>query len=188
MSKALNQISKSPFARKIEGATLPRRFHQPMFTIYNSRTDLVEHVSHFNHRMAVHSKDEALICLVFPSSLAPVAMKWFDSLRADSIDSFKELTWAFSSHFITCTRVPRRIDSLLSLSMREDETLKTYSDRYWEMFNETNGDFDDVAINTFKVGLPTEHSLRKSLTSKPVTSVRQLMNRINKYKRVEEDQ
>ena len=35
MSKALNQISKSPFTRKIEGAKLPRRFHQTMFTIYN---------------------------------------------------------------------------------------------------------------------------------------------------------
>ena len=45
MSKALNQISKSPFTRKIERAKLPRRFHQPTFTIYNGRTDLVEHVS-----------------------------------------------------------------------------------------------------------------------------------------------
>ena len=45
-----------------------------------------------------------------------------------------------------------------------------------------------MAINTFKVSLPAEHGLRKSLTGKPVTSVRQLMNRIDKYKRVEEDQ
>ena len=40
------------------------------------------------------------------------------------------------------------------------------------MFNEIDGDFDNVAIKTFKVGLPTEHGLRKSLTEKPVTSVR----------------
>ena len=45
-----------------------------------------------------------------------------------------------------------------------------------------------MAINTFKAGLPAEHDLRKSLTSKPVISVRQLMDRIDKYKRVEEDQ
>ena len=45
-----------------------------------------------------------------------------------------------------------------------------------------------MAINTFKVGLPIEHNLRKSLTSKPVTNVIQLMNQIDKYKRVEEDQ
>ena len=56
------------------------------------------------------------------------------------------------------------------------------------MVNEIDGDFDDVAIRTFKVGLPPEHDLRKSLIGKPVTSVRQLMDQIDKYKRVEEDQ
>ena len=45
MSKALNQISMSPFTCKIEGARLPRRFNQPTFTIYNSRTNPVEHIS-----------------------------------------------------------------------------------------------------------------------------------------------
>ena len=60
--------------------------------------------------------------------------------------------------------------------MREGETLKTYSDRYWETFNEINGDFEDVAIRTFKVGLSTEHELRKSLTMKPAQSMRQLMD------------
>ena len=34
------------------------------------------------------------------------------------------------------------------------------------MFNEIDGDFDNVVIRTFKVGLPTEHGLRKSLTEK----------------------
>ena len=56
------------------------------------------------------------------------------------------------------------------------------------MFNEIDGHFDDVAISTFKVGLPAKHGLRKSLTGKSVTSMRQLIDRIDKYKRVEEDQ
>ena len=113
-------------------------------------------------------------------------MRWFNGLRAGSIDSFKELTQVFGSCFITCSKVPRPLASLPSLSMREGETLKTYSDRYWEMFNEIDGNFDDVAISTFKLSLPVEHGLRKSLTGKPVTSVRQLMDRIDKYKRVED--
>ena len=128
------------------------------------------------------------MCKVFPSSLGPVAMRWFDGLRASSIDSFKELTWAFGSRFITCNKVHQPLDSLLSLSMREGETLKTYSDRYWVMFNEIDSDFNDVAIRTFKVGLPVEHGLRKFLTRKPATSVCQLMDWIDKYKLVEEDQ
>ena len=60
--------------------------------MYNGRTDPVQHVSHFIQRMAIHSKNEALICKVFPSSLGHVAMRWFDGLGADFIDSFKELT------------------------------------------------------------------------------------------------
>ena len=138
--------------------------------------------------MAVHSKNEALMCKVFLSSLGPVAMRWFDGLKAGSISSFKELTQTFGSCFITCSRAPRPLASLLSLSMRKGETLKTYLDRYLEMFNEIEGDFKDVAISTFKLGLLAGHGLRKSLTGKPVTSIHQLMDRINKYKRVEEDQ
>ena len=45
MKKALSQISKSPFTRGIEKAKLPRCFHQLVFTMYNGRTDPVEHVS-----------------------------------------------------------------------------------------------------------------------------------------------
>ena len=56
------------------------------------------------------------------------------------------------------------------------------------MFNEIDGDFDELAISSFKLGLLADHGLRKSLTGKPVTSVSQLMDRIDKYKRVEEDQ
>ena len=48
------------------------------------------------------------------------------------------------------------------------------------MFKEIDGDFDDVAIRTFKVGLLAEHGLRKSLTGKPANSVRQFMDRIDK--------
>ena len=76
----------------------------------------------------------------------------------------------------------------MSMSMREGKFVKAYSERHWEMFNEIDGNFDEVAIKTFKVGLPSEHDLRKSLTGKPVTSLRQLIDRVDKYKRIEDDQ
>ena len=147
----------------------------------------MEHVSHFSQKMTVHSRDEALMCKIFPSSLGSMAMRWFNGLKGNSIDSFKKLTQSFGAHFITCSRVSLPLGSLLSMSMRDGETLKAYLDRYWEMFNEIDGSYDDVAISTFKAGLPAEHDLRKSLTSKSVVSVRQLMGRIDKYRRIEED-
>ena len=106
MKKALSQISKSRFTQRIEKVKLPRRFHQPTFVMYNGRMDPAEHVSQFKQKMAVHSQDETLLCRVFPSSLGPMPMRWFDELRTNSINSFKKLTQSFYSRFITCSKVP----------------------------------------------------------------------------------
>ena len=151
INKVLSQVSKSPFMQNIEDASLPRRFNQPTFTVYIGRSNPVKHVSHFNQKMVVHSKDEALMCKIFPSNLGPVAMRWFNGLRANSIDSFKKLTRAFGACFITHNRVSWPLGPLLSMSMREGETLKAYSDRYWEIFNEIDGDYDNVTISTLRL-------------------------------------
>ena len=60
--------------------------------MYNGRIDPVEHVTHFNQRMTVHSKNETLMCKVFSSNLGPVAMRWFDGLGTGSVGSSEELT------------------------------------------------------------------------------------------------
>ena len=56
------------------------------------------------------------------------------------------------------------------------------------MFNKINGSYDDVVISMFKAWLLAKHDLRKSLTGKPVTTVHMLMDMIDKYRRIEEDQ
>ena len=156
--------------------------------MYNGRTDPVEHINQFKKKMAVHAQDEALMCRVFPSNLGPMAMRWFDGLRINSVSSFKKLTQAFCFRFITYSEVPQPLDSLLSMSMREGESVKAYSYRYYEIFNEIDGNFNDVAFKTFKVCLPSEHGLRKALIGKHVTSLRQLLDRVDKYKKIEDDQ
>ena len=60
-------------------------------------------------------------------SLGPVTMRWFDGLRIGSIDFFKELTQAFESRFITYNRVPWSLDSLLSMTMH-DENQQAFKD------------------------------------------------------------
>ena len=91
------------------------------------------------------------MCKIFPSSLGPMVMRWFNGLKENYIDSFKKLTQSFGARFITCSRVPLPLGSLLSMSMRDGKTLKSYSDRYWEMFNEIDGSYDDMAISVSKL-------------------------------------
>ena len=47
------------------------------------------------------------------------------------------------------------------------------------MYNEIDGDFEDVTVRTFKVGLPIEHELRKSLMMKSALNMGQLKDRID---------
>ena len=52
----------------------------------------MEHVSQFNQRMVVHSKNKALMYKVFPSSLGLVAMGWFNSLKVNPVELYRQLT------------------------------------------------------------------------------------------------
>ena len=70
----------------------------------------MKYVSHFNQRMAIHSRNEALMCMVYPSSLRPVAMRWFDGLVEGSIGSYEKLTRAFGARFVSCSRVTKPLD------------------------------------------------------------------------------
>ena len=81
MSKALHQISQSPFSEDIEKTNLPKRFTRPTFIIYDGKMDPVEHVSHYNQSMTIYSKNKALMYKIFHSSLGPITMRWFDGLE-----------------------------------------------------------------------------------------------------------
>ena len=140
--------------KEIEKTDLLRRFTRPTFTIYDGKTDPVEHVSHYNQRMAIYSKNEALMCKIFSSSLSPIVKRWFDGLEKEAIRGYDELIKALKARFVTYSRTPKPFASLLSLEMKEGETLKAYSDWYWELYNEIGGDNEGVAASTFKVGLP----------------------------------
>ena len=96
---------------------------RPPFTIYDGKTDLVEHVSHYIQMMSLYSHNDGLMCKVFLPSLGPTAMRWFNGLRKRSIQNFRELMQAFGARFITCSKVPQPIGSLLSMRMKSGKTL-----------------------------------------------------------------
>ena len=148
----------------------------------------MEHVSDYNQSMAIYSKNEALMCKIFPFSLGSIAMKWFDGLEKGVIRGYDELIKAFGARFVTCSRTPKPFTSLLSLAMKEGETLKAYSNHYWELYNEIGGDNGGIVASTFKVGLLIDSNLRASLALKLVTDMNKLMERVEEYKRLEDDQ
>ncbi|XP_023906073.1 uncharacterized protein LOC112017851 [Quercus suber] len=166
---------------------MPDRFTRPPFNSYGGRMDPVEHVSHYIQMMSLHTRNDALMCKVFPSSLGPTALRWFNGLHKGSIHSFAELIQEFGSRFVTCSREQQPVDALLSMKMRAGETLRDYASRYWELYNKIGGGNEKIAASTFRMGLPEESGLRESLTKKPPEDMRQLIRRIEEYKRLEDE-
>ena len=73
------------------------------------------------------------------------------------------------------------------MSMKEGETLRAYSNRYWELYNEIGGANGQIATSAFKVGFPIDSDLRASLALKPVTDMNKLMEWVEEYKRLEDN-
>jgi len=166
---------------------MPSRFTRPPFISYDGKTSLVEHVSHYIQMISLYNQNDALMCKVFPSSLGPTALRWFNGLRKESIHSFGELIQEFGVQFMTCSQVPRPLDTLLFMKMGAWETLQSYANRYWELYNEIGGGNEKIAASTFRFGLPEDLELRESLTKRPPEDIRQLIRRIEEYKRLEDD-
>ena len=73
------------------------------------------------------------------------------------------------------------------MKMRAGETLRSYANRYWELYNKIGRDNERVAASTFRMGLPEDSGLRESLTKKLPEGMQQLMRRIEEYKRLKDD-
>ena len=154
------------------------RFTRLPFNSYNGKTDPVELISHYIQMMSLHTHNNALMCKVFPLSLGPTALRWFNGLKKDSIHNFFELIQEFGVQFMTCSRVSLPMDALLSMKMGAGETLRNYANRYWELYNEIGGGNEKIAASTFRLGLPEDPVLRDSLTRRPPENMRQLMRHI----------
>ena len=163
------------------------RFTRPPFNSYDGKTDPVEHVSHYIQMMSLHTYNDALMCKVFPSSLGPTILRWFNGLRKGSIHSFVELIQDFGVWFMTCRRILQPVDALLSMKMGARETLRSYANRYWELYNKIGGGNEKIAASSFRLGLLEDSELRESLTRRPPEDMRQLMRHIEEYKRLEND-
>uniref|UniRef100_A0A2N9GSI0 Uncharacterized protein n=1 Tax=Fagus sylvatica TaxID=28930 RepID=A0A2N9GSI0_FAGSY len=161
--KALDLISSSPFTDEIESAELPERFTAPRLETYNGRTDPVAHIDHYHHRMALWRYRDPLMCRIFPSSLGEVALRWFNQLERGSIGSWSQMAEIFVGRFITNSRRSRGLDTLMVIRL------------------------EDTALQAFKLGLPPSTGLRQSLTKRPPTTLKKLMDRVERFVRVEED-
>ena len=77
------------------------------------------------------------------------------------------------------------MDALLSMKIGARETLRSYGNRYWELYNEIGEGNEKITASTFRMGLLEDSELQESLTRRPPEDMRQLIRCIEEYKRLE---
>ena len=90
----------SPFTTSVNSFPLPQKFHMPQIKSYDGVKDPFDHLETFKTLMHLQGVPDEIICRAFPTTLKGHAKTWFSRLTPNSINTFKELSAQFTSHFI----------------------------------------------------------------------------------------
>ena len=96
---------------------------------------------------------DEIMCRAFPTTLKGPAKIWFSTLTPSSINTFKELSVQFTSHFIGGHRYKRSIACLISIKQREDEMLRSYITRFNKEALSIDEADDKILVAAFTNGL-----------------------------------
>ncbi|GFZ17237.1 hypothetical protein Acr_26g0005070 [Actinidia rufa] len=86
---------QKPFSLEIEGMDPVEKFNPPKFMLYDGKSNLRLHTSYFRQLMVLWNHSDALMCMMFSSSLADIELKWFKKLPTGTILSFHQLFKSF---------------------------------------------------------------------------------------------
>ena len=116
----------SLFTTSVNSFPLPHKFCMPQIESYDGVKDPLDYLETFKTLMHLQGVPDEIMCRTFLTTLKGPTRIWFSRLMPNSINTFKELSAQFTSHFIGGHRYKRSMVCLMSIKQREDETLRSY--------------------------------------------------------------
>ena len=87
----------------------------PQIESYDRGKDSLEHLETFKTLIPLQGVPDEIMCRAFPTMLKGIARIWFSRLTLNSINTFKELSAQFTSHFIGGHRYKKYTACLMSI-------------------------------------------------------------------------
>ena len=98
----------SLFTAAINSFPLPYKFRMLHIDSYDGVKDPLDHLETFNTLMQLQGVADEIMCRAFPTTLKGATRIWFSRLTPNSVNTFKQLSAQFTTHFIGGdTRSPR---------------------------------------------------------------------------------
>ena len=181
----LVNITNSPFTICVNSCPLPQKFRMSQIESYDGVKDPFDHLETFKTLMHLQGVPDEIMCRAFPTTLKSLARIWFSRLMLNSINTFKELSTQFTSHFIGGHRYKKSTTCLMSIKQREDETLRSYITRFNKEALSINEADDKILVAAFTIGLRKGKFLFSLYKNDPKT-MSEVFYRATKYVNAED--
>ena len=175
----------SPFTISVNSFPLPQKFQMLQIESYDGVNDPLNHLETFKTLMHLQGVPYEIICRALPKTLKGPARIWFSRLTLNSINTFKELSAQFTSHFIGGHRYKRSTTCLMSIKQREDETLRSYITHFNKEALSIDEADDKILVAAFTNGLRKGKFLFYLYKNDPKT-MSEVLYRATKYMNAED--
>ena len=111
---------------------LPEKFKPTGITKYDGKQDPVQWLRCYSLAVQAAGGNNDTKVIHFPICMEPAPLTWLESLKPKSIDSWADLTKAFTNNFAGSMARPGNKIDLRQIKQKEGETLRDYLRRFFE--------------------------------------------------------
>jgi hypothetical protein len=142
----------SAFSRPLRTIRYPKNF-KPAIEKYGGRSDPSIWLKMYNIVACASGGNEDHMVGYFPFVMGKASLLWLDNLPAECITSWAILSRLFMTNYQTTYNHPGNTHHLARVRMRRNETLREYTNCYFENCNTLSGVKDEDVIAYYKKGI-----------------------------------
>ncbi|XP_012856990.1 PREDICTED: uncharacterized protein LOC105976257 [Erythranthe guttata] len=176
---------KSLFSTAILAEALPAGVMIPQLPDYEGTGDPHDHLEKFIAKEDLYSLSDAAYCKIFRTTLSGNSLKWFNQLPAGTVESMEQLTHKFIDQFSINRKYPRTPAYLFTIIQQEHESLREYVQCFSQAVQEIPA-IDHVVLAGIIQQNLLHRQFRESIAGRPPHNLDELLDRADKYIRIEE--
>ncbi|XP_012857174.1 PREDICTED: uncharacterized protein LOC105976482 [Erythranthe guttata] len=175
----------SPFIPAIMEEVLPLGFRIPNLPKFDGTGDPQNHLNNLFAKIDLYGLSDTAYCKIFQTTLTDQAETWFNGLPGGSLDGLGQLSERFLSQYSINKRYAKTGSYLFKVKQREGEPLRDYVQRFVKVVHEVPNVNHNLLADILQHNL--KHVLfQESIAGRPPQTLEELMNRAEKFIRIEE--
>ncbi|XP_073153399.1 uncharacterized protein [Henckelia pumila] len=176
---------RSPFTDDILSEALPKGVKIPSLPEFDGTSDPQDHIDKFYAKADLYDITDAAYCKIFRTTLSGRALTWFNKLPSGSITNLEQLTDCFIQQFSINKKYPKTVAYLFTVIQKEGECLRDYVRRFTHAVHEVLLVNHDLLAGIMQQNL-RHRKFKESIAGRPPKNLEELLERAEKYIRVEE--